>query len=234
LPFPAFLESVGRNGKDTMNTLDPPWNLDDVIATPQLDQRTSRLADSKAEERVNRELLLELAKAPQEFFPKLVQAVLEFTNADSSGLSLLDEENQKFIWPAVVGGLSAFIGAGTPSDFGPCGTVLERDAPVLFQHPERHFTYLKPITPSLEEVLLVPFHVDGKAVGTIWAVIHESGGQFDSEDRRFLKELSQFAASAYSVLTRSGHLKSIIDSLPRHETPRRLIQDDGTWRFVNG
>ncbi|RYD84174.1 MAG: GAF domain-containing protein, partial [Verrucomicrobiaceae bacterium] len=139
------------------------------------------------------------------------------TNADSSGISLLDEEAGRFVWPAVVGGLEAFIGAGTPADFGPCGTVLDRNSVVLFSHPERHFTYLKPIAPSLEEVLLVPFHVSGKAVGTLWAVIHDPARQFDREDRRILESLSQFAASAYRVLTETGVLEKILENLPKHE-----------------
>ncbi|MES2660471.1 MAG: GAF domain-containing protein [Verrucomicrobiota bacterium] len=203
-----------------MKTTDAPWELDEVISTPELEQRQARVADPGTEARVTGELMRELAKAPEDFFPRLVQAVLDHTNAESSGISLLDEAEKKFVWPAVVGGLKAFIGAGTPSDFGPCGTVLERNAPMLFSHPERHFTYLKPITPALEEVLLVPFHVNGKAVGTLWAVIHDPARQFDREDRRFLESLSHFAATAYRVLTQTGVLQSILDNLPQHPTPR--------------
>lgn len=77
-------------------------------------------------------------------------------------------------------------------------------------HPERRFTYLKPIQPGLSEVLLAPFHVDGKAVGTIWAVIHEDGRQFELEDKRLLESLSAFAASAYRTLDRMGLLKTVL------------------------
>ena len=116
---------------------------------------------------------MELAKSPKEFFQKLVNTVLKLTVADSAGISLLDEKNSRFVWPAVAGGLSPYLGGGTPRGFGPCGTVLDRNKPMLFVHPERHFTYLEPIHPPLEEVLLIPFHVDDKPVGTIWAVIHD-------------------------------------------------------------
>jgi GAF domain-containing protein len=194
-----------------------PWELDEVISTPKLDHRRSRVTDADTEVRVTGELMRELAKAPESFFPKLVQAVLDHTAAQSSGISLLDEPAGRFVWPAVVGGLEAFVGAGTPSDFGQCGTVVERDAVVLFSRPERHFTYLKPIAPALEEVLLVPFHVNGKAVGTVWAVIHEEARVFDREDRRFLESLSQFAAKAYQVLTETGMLEKILENLPKHE-----------------
>lgn len=200
-----------------MKLPEAPWELDEVIVTKKLDERESRTADPGMEARVTSDLMRELAKAPEEFFTKLVQAVLEHTNADSSGISLLDDEAGRFVWPAVVGGLVPYIGAGTPSDFGPCGTVLDRNAPLLFEHPERHFTYLQPIQPSLEEVLLVPFHVKGEAVGTIWAVVHEAGSQFDREDLRILKSLSRFAAKAYEVLTETGMMREVLERLPKHE-----------------
>ena len=64
------------------------------------------------------------------------------------------------------------IGGGTPRDFGPCGDVFDRSTPLLFQHLERRYTHFEPVMPRVEEALLVPFYVEGKAVGTIWAVAH--------------------------------------------------------------
>lgn len=200
-----------------MTLRDAPWDLDEVIVTEKLEERESRAADAGMEARVTGELMKELAKVPEEFFTKLVQAVLDHTSAQSSGISLLDDQAGRFVWPAVVGGLVPYIGAGTPSDFGPCGTVLDRNAPLLFAHPERHFTYLQPIRPTLEEVLLVPFHVKGEAVGTIWAVVHEEGKQFDRKDLRFLKSLSRFAAKAYEVLTETGMMREVLEKLPKHD-----------------
>jgi GAF domain-containing protein len=87
---------------------------------------------------------------------------------------------------------------------------LDRNAPVLFLHPERHFTYLDPIKPPLEEVLLIPFHVDSRPVGTIWAVIHNPDRKFQSEDRRLLENLSNFASQAFKVLTSVGALDPLL------------------------
>jgi hypothetical protein len=209
-------------------------DLESVIATEQLDRRESRAPDLTGEAHAMLNLLRDLAKTPEGFFDKLVQSVLEFSSADSGGVSLLVEEQGKFVWPAVTGGLASYIGGGTPMDFGPCGTVLDRDAPVLFVHPERHFTYLEPITPPLEEVLLVPFHMNGKAVGTVWAVIHEPGKYFEPEDKRLLENLSDFAATAYRVLTESGELASILENLPTPAPPttRPITNEDGKWRFL--
>ena len=196
---------------------DYPCDLESVIATKRLDQRSSRAADVEGETQALLEMLREVAEAPKAFFDKLIESALEMTQADSSGISLLDEQQGRFVWPAVVGGLSSYIGGGTPANFGPCGTVLERNEPVLFIHPERHFTYLESISPPLEEVLLAPFHMDGKPVGTIWAVIHQKDRHFDAEDKRRLENLSSFAASAYRVLVSTGALDVMLGIKPAEQ-----------------
>jgi hypothetical protein len=185
--------------------------LDAVIATSELDGRLDRSSDFKIENRELMRLTQELSKSPQNFFQCPVNTVLTLTQADSSGISLLDEKNSRFVWPAVAGGLSPYLGGGTPRSFGPCGTVLDRNCPILFQHPERHFGYLEPIEPPLVEVLLIPFHGDGKAVGTIWAVIHAHNKKFEPEDRRLLVVLSEFAAAAYKVLAEAEAISPLLE-----------------------
>jgi GAF domain-containing protein len=189
-------------------------DLESVIATHELSLRKSRSSDIAAEDRAALELVSELSRAPHRFFQKLVETALKLSGANSTGISLLDEKRKRFVWPAVAGGLTPYLGGGTPREFGPCGTVLDRNAPILFRHPERHFGYLIPIEPPLEEVLLVPFHMNGKAVGTIWAVIHEKNRHFDAEDKRLLENLSQFAASAYRVLAEAGALDPFLNLQP--------------------
>jgi GAF domain-containing protein len=184
--------------------------LDSVIATADLKRRATRAANRKAETQAELELTQEMAKSPQDFFQKLVDTVLKLTVADSAGISLLNEKIGRFVWPAVAGGLHPYLGQGTPANFGPCGTVLDRNEPVLFIHPERHFTCLDPIRPPLEEVLLIPFHVDGRAVGTIWAVIHNPEHKFQLEDRRLLENLSTFASQAYKTLILVGALDPLL------------------------
>jgi GAF domain-containing protein len=189
-------------------------SLESVIATEQLALREFRVPDCKRETRIIAELIDHMARSPQDFFQRLVDAALELSNANSTGISLLDEEQRRFVWPAVAGGLKPYIGGGTPRDFGPCGTVIDRNAPILFLHPERYYTYLTPIAPSLEEVLLIPFYMNGKAVGTLWAVIHQADHHFDGEDKRLLENLSTFAASAYQVLVNEGILETILRKMP--------------------
>jgi PAS domain S-box-containing protein len=78
--------------------------------------------------------------------------------------------------------------------------VLDRNIPLMFHHIERRYEYFLPVTPPVEECLLVPFHIQGKAVGTIWAVAHSDRRKFDAEDMRQLISLSRFASSAHQVI----------------------------------
>src|SRR5262249_22732342 len=77
--------------------------------------------------------------------------------------------------------------------------VLDRNVPLLFRHFERRYPYLLPVSPPAVECLLVPFYVDDKAVGTIWAIAHDDCRKFDLEDLRQLVSLGTFASSAYQV-----------------------------------
>lgn len=192
-------------------------DLQSVLATDLLHARQSRPANATRETEVLLELQRQLSADPSGFFQSLVAAALELSSADSTGVSLLNETAKRFIWPAVAGPFQAYLWEGTPSDFGPCGTVLERNATQLMLHPERHFSYLQSIQPGLAEVLLVPFHIDGKAVGTIWAVIHERGRHFDGEDKRLLESLSTFASSAYRTLAQNGLLDPMLRKPDRHQ-----------------
>ena len=113
-------------------------------------------------------------------------------------MSLVTEDEKRFHWPAIAGAWKPHIGGGTPRDFGPCGDVLDRNSPLLFKHFERRYTYFLPVTPLINECLLVPFYVEGKAAGTIWAITHDPNGRkFDNEDLRMLTSLGVFASSAY-------------------------------------
>jgi PAS domain S-box-containing protein len=143
-----------------------------------------------------------MAAAPEGILQKLADTALSLCRAHSAGLSFLEEGDQKssFHWRAIAGQWSHHLGGGTPRDFGPCGTVLDRNAALLFSHPERDFPYFGEVTPVLEEGLLIPFHVEGEAIGTIWVVAHDKSRRFDSEDLRVMTSLGEFAGAAYKTL----------------------------------
>ena len=187
-----------------------PTDLESVIATSVLQKRGSARQRLNGETEILLRLTHELAREPERIFQRLVAAITTMTRAGSSGISLLNEAGDTFVWPAIAGPLSRFIGDGTPRAFGPCGTVLDRNQTLLMIRPQRHFEYLQAISPALEEVLLVPFHVDGRAVGTLWAISHSDVQHFDAEDRRVLEDLSAFVASAYQTLLRAGSIQSYL------------------------
>jgi PAS domain S-box-containing protein len=176
-------------------------DLASVISTDELSRRPSRPPDHAAENRALVGLAQVLAASPDGILQKLADTALTLCRAHSAGLSLLEEEDQKrsFHWRAIAGRWAPHLGGGTPREFGPCGTVLDRNRALLFSHPERDFPYFGEVTPLLEEGLLIPFYIDGEAVGTIWVVVHDESRRFDAEDFRVLTNLATFAASAYQT-----------------------------------
>ncbi len=205
-------------------------DLDSIITTAELSQRPSRPPDYAAENRALIGLTQALAHPPHGILQKLAETALTLCRAHSAGVSLLEPDGKRFFWPAVVGQWACHAGGGTPRDYGPCGTVLDRDAAQLMSHPERHFTLFASVTPLIEEALVTPFYVEGRAVGTVWIIAHDQSRQFDSEDLRVMTNLGKFAAAAYQALRESEHRYRRL-----FETAREgiLILDPDTRRITD-
>jgi signal transduction histidine kinase len=102
---------------------------------------------------------------------------------------------------------------------------LDRNAPQLMSHPERYFDYLASVTPEIEEVLLIPFYIEGKAVGTIWVIAHDSTHRFDAEDLRVMTNLATFAAAAYQMLQSTARIESTQSELRHSLGAHQELQD---------
>jgi PAS domain S-box-containing protein len=195
---------------------DTPVALESILCTDELSRRPSRPRDYEKENRALIPLIQALADSPNDILQTLANTILEILDCGSAGISLLTRDGGKrFYWPAIAGVWKPHIGGGTPRDFGPCGDVLDRNRPLLFKHFERRYTYFEPVKPAVEEALLVPFYVAGKAVGTVWAVTHNDRHQFDAEDERQLETLARFASAAYQAVTSldvSKRLAAIVES----------------------
>jgi PAS domain S-box-containing protein len=164
-----------------------------------------------------------LADAPRTILQALADTILELLECGSAGVSLVTEDGKRFYWPAIAGVWMAHIGEGTPRDFGPCGDVLDRDCPLMFRHPERRYTYFLPVKPTVEECLLAPLYVEGKAVGTIWAIVHDNmpeARRFDNEDLRMLVSMATFASAAYQAVEQLHALGEQVHD--RHEFQQAL------------
>jgi PAS domain S-box-containing protein len=197
--------------------------VESILCTDELRRRPSRPPDYEKENRALVALAQALADSPRTVLQALADMLLDVCRAGSAGISLLTaDDGKRFYWPAIAGSWKPHIGGGTPRDFGPCGDVLDRNTPLLFRHVERRYVYFQPVRPLVEEALLVPFYVAGKAVGTIWAVAHDDTRKFDAEDERIMISLGRFASSAYQILNSIEELKFEAAKRAKAETRLRL------------
>ena len=196
--------------------------LESIVCTEELHRRPWRPPDFEKENRALVALVTALSDSASTIFQTLAETILDVTQCDSSGLSLLTPDGGKrFHWPAIAGMWAPHVGGGTPRNFGPSGDVLDRNCTILFRHFERRYPYLLPVLPAAEECLLVPFYVDGKAAGTIWGIMHSDRRQFDSEDERIMGALGQFASVAYRTVASLDNLKVQIAAREKAETELR-------------
>jgi two-component sensor histidine kinase len=193
---------------------DPRADLESVLLTAELTRRTPRTPDYAAENRALVALAHELY-SPGDILQSLVEAAITLCCAHSAGISLLNDDGQNFYWRTVTGRWATYVGDTLPRSLSPCGTVLDRNAPQLFSHPERHFPCLVSMLPKIEEGLLIPFYVAGTAVGTIWIIAHDASRSFDAEDLRVMSNLSQFASAAYQMLGAREQLEAELTDTKR-------------------
>ena len=213
-----------------LETSIPAAPLEAILCTDELHGRTSRPPDYEKENQALVKLVSALADSPGTILQILAETILDITQCDSAGLSLLTADGktpdvcgQRFYWPAIAGMWNPHVGGGTPRNFGPCGDVLDQNRTLLFKHFERRYPYLMPVIPAAEECLLVPFYVAGKAVGTIWAIMHSDRRRFDAEDDRVMAALGKFASSAYQALIHIEDLKFQVAEREKAETEVREL-----------
>src|SRR5215467_2084362 len=118
-----------------------------------------------------------------------------------------------------------YVRGGLPRDFAPCGAVIDRNCTLLFTQVTGLYPILRPVLPAAEELLCVPFYVGGKAVGTIWAIMHSDRRKFDAEDDRVMGSLGKFASSAYQALVRIDDLKLQVAAREKAEAELRELAE---------
>ena len=201
--------------------------LDAVIATSELRRRDARPPDFEAENLVLASLIEEMSRSSSNVLQKLVETALELCSAHSAGISILEQDNGRnvFRWRAVTGRWAGFLNGTMPREISPCGTVLDRNHALLMFRPQRHFPFPVEILPEVEEVLLIPFHVAGQPVGTIWVVAHDESRKFDAEDERLLNSLAKFASLAQQVSVASQQKAQVAEQLVAELADTKLLQD---------
>ena len=167
--------------------------------TPELTRRAARPRDTVAERQALTLLAHEAIRSPQTLLKTIAETALRLCRAHSAGVSILEEADAQPVvrWHAATGQWTGLEGGTMRREASPCGVALDQNAPVLVGRPDRDYAYPPGSRLPIEEALLVPFHVDGTAVGTVWVMSHDDSVSFDSEDARVLSTLADLAATAH-------------------------------------
>ena len=175
--------------------------LEDALATPELYQRSPRSPNYEAENAAMVMLAQGLATAPETTLQQLCETAMNLCHAQSAAISILETEAERtfFRWEAISGAYAPHLHETIPGDFLPGAIALAENAPQLVIRPGAHFPCFQQDTLLIEEGLLVPFHLQGRPVGTLWVLRHDQGRGFDQEDVRVLTNLSAFAAAARKI-----------------------------------
>jgi len=201
-------------------------SLESIVRTEELRTRPRRPVEYGKETAALAALVKALADSPRTILQTLTDKILEVLQSDSAGLSLLTKDEKSFYWPAVSGVWKPHLRGCAPRDFSPCGDVLDRGAPMFFRHTELRYPYFWSALELPAEVLLAPFYLNGKTVGTVWAVNHDDSHQFDGEDLRLLESMARFASAAYQAVESIEELRSEVTA--REEAERGLRELTGT------
>jgi transcriptional regulator with GAF, ATPase, and Fis domain len=224
-----------------------------IPCAEDLQRRPSRPPDYEKENRALVQLVSALADSPTTIFQTLVETIQDITESDTAGLSLLTRDDNTpdpfgkwFYWPAITGMWKSRIGGGTGRDSTPCGVIIDQNRSLLFRQFQRCYPFFLTVTPAPEEALLAPFHIAGKGVGTIWAVMHSDRRKFDAEDDRVMNSLGKFASSAFQALKHIGDLKiqmaerekaeaeniALLEEINQASVFEEIIGSSGTLRKV--
>lgn len=183
-----------------------------VFITEELGRRSARPPDYKREKDALRELLAQMATAPEDVLPKFVALAMDLTGGSSAGISLLETEPAPglFRWRYLRGALAPFEDAVTPRDDSPCGVTLEQNGPVLAAHPERAYDWIAALNLIIPEVLLVPIYVGSeRPFGTLW-IVAEEAGHFRQEHARLSGDMAEFIGTALRMLQAEAELREAL------------------------
>ena len=138
-----------------------------------------------------------LAHSPDSVLQELVQIAVDFSGADSSGISL-EEENEngelQFRWIAVAGSFALYLNGTTPRFYSPCGTCIDRGVPQLYEVADLYYNFLGVTAQPILDGILIPWRA-GRNQGTIWLVSHQSSCAFDQSDYQFIRNLANFIST---------------------------------------
>ena len=189
-------ESVRSTPRRTAGSGPGTATLDEVDIRAEFLSRPRRAADQEAEDRALAKLATEMAANPKNMLQVLAEAALQLCSAGTAGISLLDGE--VFRWEAVAGVFAGARNGTMPRAASPCGVCIDHNVTQVMRFPDRCFPALL-AEPRFVEAVLIPFHSQGRPVGTVWIVAHDEKRKFDASDERIVTLLSRFAAAGWQL-----------------------------------
>ena len=101
-------------------------SLESILCTEELRRRLSRPPDYEKENRALVALVSALADSPSTILQRLAETILDVTECDSAGLSLLtgdgkrpDAVGKRFYWPAIAGSVESARWRWDPAELRP-------------------------------------------------------------------------------------------------------------------
>ena len=197
--------------------------LDAVLITHQLAHRARRAPDPTRENDALHALVRDLADKPRQVLQLLLDVALDLCQAGSAGVTLRERgaNGPQFRSLMLAGRIADAEAAPPASEASPCAVTLECGTPQLFARPARRFAYLAQLPSAVEELLVVPFHIEGELHGTIWVASHEEARRFDAEDVRVMTALADFTGATVHRLEVEAalrcseeRLRSVVDLAP--------------------
>jgi two-component sensor histidine kinase len=190
-----------------------------------------RAVDTTAESAAFEELAALVLASPSRALRRFPEAARRLCLAGTAGMSLLRTDrsgNETIHWTVIDGALTAHEGAQTPREFSPCGLCLDRGATLLISRPARVFHYLRYAQPLIVEHLIAPLNdADGRALGTLWMIHHDTQARFSSSDARILEQLGTQLILTLGLLQRARDQRRLFGSAiaPRKVMRRKLMQE---------
>jgi PAS domain S-box-containing protein len=181
-------------------------DLRDLLNDAEFRNRPKQPRDPNRTTIAFRHLLKLLADDRESVLKELVDAAMNFCNAESAGISLEEPNTETFRWVALAGSFERYLNARTPRNYCLCGVCVDTGRPQLFRVTRPYYDFLGVTADPIKDGILIPWSTE-YFKGSLWCVSHSSFEAFDFDDYEFLRGLADFA----SIILRNQARMRLLD-----------------------